>query len=64
MLGRLKNVTVIYSLDEFCKDGECAMFSEEGIPLYYDYDHLSYEGNRYLVERVLAPYLEEIAARP
>ncbi|MBQ4132119.1 MAG: acyltransferase [Desulfovibrionaceae bacterium] len=62
MLARLENATVIYSLDSFCPDEECRMFSDNGVPRYYDRDHLSMdEGSRYQAEKVLAPYLEAIA---
>jgi hypothetical protein len=61
LLGRLEGATIIYSLDAFCPQGECPMFSPEGIPLYLDDDHLSMEGSRYQAQHLLAPFLAEIA---
>ncbi|MBQ4132425.1 MAG: hypothetical protein IJD04_01655 [Desulfovibrionaceae bacterium] len=65
MLGRLKNAVIIDSLEGLCPDGICRMFNEDGLPLYYDENHLSYDlGGRLLVDNVLSPYLDEIANRP
>jgi hypothetical protein len=61
LLGRLAGATIIYSLDAFCPQGECPMFSPEGIPLYRDADHLSMEGSRYQAQHLLVPFLAEIA---
>lgn len=61
LLGRLEGATVIYSLDVFCPQGECMMFSQERVPLYYDDDHLSIAGSHYQAQHLLAPILARIA---
>jgi hypothetical protein len=61
MLDRLEGATIIKSIDAFCPKEDCLVFSEYGIPLYYDDDHLSFEGSRFQVEYLLEPYLMRIA---
>lgn len=63
LVNKIKNATIIYSLDSFCKNNKCNMFNSEGIPLYRDDDHLSFEGSKYQAEDLLSPYLNKIAAR-
>jgi hypothetical protein len=58
-LDRLRGATVIHSIDAFCPAEECLLFDEQGGLLYRDDDHLStYAGGRFLVEKLLKPYLD------
>jgi hypothetical protein len=58
-LKRVERATVINSLDAFCPGETCLLFDEDGLPLYLDDDHLSrWAGGKFLVERVLKPYLK------
>lgn len=52
------HATVIDSLDAFCPGEECIVFDDEGALLYADDDHLSVAGSRFLVQRLLKPFLE------
>ncbi|MDR2164871.1 MAG: hypothetical protein LBO79_04420 [Zoogloeaceae bacterium] len=57
-LRRIRGATVLHTLDAFCPGETCLLTDEDGMPLYYDDDHLSVEpGGRFLIQRVLAPYL-------
>jgi hypothetical protein len=59
MLKNLKGATIIQSIDAFCPTDECLLFNDEGLPLYWDDDHISQRtGGRFLVEKVLKPYLD------
>ncbi|QBK04703.1 acyltransferase [Hylemonella gracilis] len=61
-LSQLHGVTIIPSIDAFCPIDECLLFNEEGASLYRDEDHLSrYSGGRFLVSKVLKPYLDAMA---
>jgi hypothetical protein len=64
LLRSMKNATIIDNdtWDAFCPAGECLAFSERGRLLYFDTDHLTLAGSEFLAEKVLAPYLKEIAA--
>lgn len=54
----IEGATVIYSLDAFCPRETCLLTDEDDLPLYRDDDHLSrWPGGRFLVGRVLKPYL-------
>jgi peptidoglycan/LPS O-acetylase OafA/YrhL len=58
-LQRLRDASVIYSIDAFCPVRACMIFDQEGMPLYRDQNHLStYAGGRFLVEKLLSPYLD------
>jgi hypothetical protein len=60
MLKTLKGATVIQSIDAFCPTEECLLFNDKGFPLYWDDDHISQRtGGKFLVEKVLKPYLDE-----
>ncbi|EGI77381.1 acyltransferase family protein [Hylemonella gracilis] len=61
-LNQLHGATIIPSIDAFCPSDECLLFNEEGASLYRDEDHLSrYSGGRFLVGKVLKPYLDAMA---
>lgn len=62
VLQSLRNVTIVESWDAFCPQGECQVFSETGQLLYSDQHHLTNAGSEFLAEKVLAPYLRELAA--
>ena len=60
MLKSLRGATIIQSIDAFCPTEECLLLNEEGFPLYWDDDHISQRtGGKFLVEKVLKPYLDE-----
>ncbi|GHV59240.1 hypothetical protein FACS1894103_2240 [Campylobacterota bacterium] len=60
ILGRLKNATIIYTTDAFCPIDRCLLTDESGLALYTDNNHISeWAGGRFLVEKVLKPYLDE-----
>jgi hypothetical protein len=60
-LRALKGVTLIEgTVDAFCGKTECPFFDEQGYPLYWDWDHITYlHGAKRLVDKVLRPYLDE-----
>jgi peptidoglycan/LPS O-acetylase OafA/YrhL len=58
-LKRVRGAKIIDSLNAFCPQETCMLFDENSLPLYSDNDHLSrWVGGRFLVERVLKPYLK------
>jgi peptidoglycan/LPS O-acetylase OafA/YrhL len=59
MLGRLQGATIIHTIDAFCPGKECLLSDENGLPLYGDDDHLSQTGGKFLVEKILKPYLDD-----
>jgi peptidoglycan/LPS O-acetylase OafA/YrhL len=60
ILPQIKGATIIYVINAFCPEDKCRIFDDNGAPLYYDDDHLSVNaGGRFLVEKVLKPYLDE-----
>jgi peptidoglycan/LPS O-acetylase OafA/YrhL len=57
ILSRIKNATVINTIDSFCPNDEC-LLTINGELLYLDHCHLtSYTGGKFLVDKVLKPYL-------
>ena len=61
-LRSMQNVTLIETTwDAFCPGAECLVFSEVGQLLYYDKNHLTKAGSKFLTEKVLKPYLEKLA---
>ncbi|MDR1889336.1 MAG: acyltransferase, partial [Zoogloeaceae bacterium] len=58
ILKDIKGAEIIYTLDAFCPADECLLLNEQGLPLYFDDDHLSaHAGGKFLVDKVLEPYL-------
>jgi hypothetical protein len=58
ILKNIKGAEIIYTLDAFCPTDECLLFNEQGLPLYWDGNHLSaHAGGKFLVDKVLEPYL-------
>ncbi|MBX3588695.1 MAG: acyltransferase [Ramlibacter sp.] len=60
MLGQLKNVKVIQSLNGFCPNGTCQAFDADGNLLYADDNHLSVAGSRFQANTVLRDTLDSI----
>ncbi|MCM1511610.1 MAG: hypothetical protein NC112_00595, partial [Oxalobacter formigenes] len=58
LLGEIKGATVISPIDVFCPLDKCHAFSEEGLPLYYNSDHLSEAGGELQARQLFLPYLE------
>lgn len=63
MLAEIKGAEIINGMDALCPNGECPMFDINGMPLYFDDDHLSVYGSHYLVKNLLEPYLIDIAGQ-
>lgn len=59
ILKNLKNVHIIKTFDNFCPGKECKMFSDDGLPLYYDTTHLSINGSMWLANKILKPYIKK-----
>lgn len=64
-LGKIPGVTILRgTLDAFCPGEDCPVFSGDGLPLYYDDDHLSFAGSDKLAREVIAPWLVRKKAVP
>lgn len=64
-LGEIPGVTILRgTLDAFCPGENCRVFSEDGLPLYFDDDHLSSAGSDRLAREIIAPYLARNASQP
>jgi len=57
LLSEIRNATIIDTIGPFCPDGKCLVFTEDGLPMYFDDDHLSPIGSDFQAERILRPYL-------
>jgi hypothetical protein len=57
-LARIKNMTLISALDAFCPMKKCLIFDNNRQAFYLDHAHLSSAGNKFLIDKVLRPYLE------
>lgn len=56
-LAKLPNVVFLEgTLDAFCKNETCELFSPDGIPLYSDDNHLSETGSEKFAREILEPY--------
>ena len=64
-LAEIPGVTVLRgTLDAFCRGETCAVFSEGGLPLYFDADHLSQAGSHKLAREIIAPWIERHKRQP
>lgn len=57
ILMSLKGITVIDSRNAFCGTSSCSPFSDKGVLLYADDNHLSKTGSEYQVSSLLNKYL-------
>jgi len=57
LLSEITNATIIDTIEPFCPGGKCLVFTEDGLPMYMDADHLSPAGSEFQAERILKPYL-------
>ena len=57
LLSEIKNATIINTIEQMCPEENCMVFTEEGLPMYRDHDHLSPAGSKFQAERILKPYL-------
>jgi peptidoglycan/LPS O-acetylase OafA/YrhL len=57
LLAEIRDATIIYTIEKMCPEDKCLVFTEDGLPLYYDDDHLSFAGSEFQAERILKPYL-------
>jgi len=57
ILSEIRGATIIDTIRPFCPGGPCLVFTEDGLPLYYDDDHLSFVGSEFQAEHILKPYL-------
>lgn len=55
--NKLKNVTIINSIDIFCPQSTCILFDEK-VLLYADDDHLSVAGSKFQVNKLIKFYLD------
>lgn len=58
LLEKDSGIPVISVLDAFCPEKYCIVYDENELPLYYDDDHLSRSGSRFLARKILKPYLK------
>jgi hypothetical protein len=57
LLSEINNATIIHTIEQMCPDDKCLVFTEDGLPMYYDDDHLSFAGSEFQAEHILKPYL-------
>ena len=57
LLSEITNATIIDAIGPFCPDGKCLVFTEDGLPMYMDSDHLSAAGSEFQADRIFRPYL-------
>ncbi|MCM1281427.1 MAG: hypothetical protein NC211_06330 [Alistipes senegalensis] len=63
LLGEIKGATVISPIDVFCPLDKCQVFDQDGLPFYYDDDHLSFAGSEFQARQLFLPYLEKWMAK-
>ncbi len=61
---KLPGVTVLDAIDAFCPREECLVLNDEGLPLYYDDDHLSEIGSAFQAQKILRPWLMRTPESP
>ena len=57
LLSEIRHATVINTIGPMCPGGTCLVFTEDGLPMYLDDNHLTSVGSEFLAERILKPYL-------
>jgi hypothetical protein len=57
ILSEIRNATIIDTIGPMCPDGNCMVFTKDGLPMYWDNNHLSYAGSEFQAEYILKPYL-------
>jgi hypothetical protein len=57
VLSEIRNATVIETLKTMCPADTCLVYTENGLPMYFDSHHLSPIGSEFQAERILKPYL-------
>lgn len=57
LLKSIKGATFIDTVNPFCSTGICSILNKDGIPLYFDDDHLSEAGSEFQAREILKPYL-------
>ncbi|MCM1129668.1 MAG: acyltransferase [Alistipes senegalensis] len=63
LLGEIKGAEVISPIDVFCPLDKCRVFDEEGLPFYYDDDHLSVAGSELQARGAFLPYLRRMVEK-
>jgi peptidoglycan/LPS O-acetylase OafA/YrhL len=59
LLSEIRGARIVETVDAFCPGERCGVFTPDGLPLYYDDDHLSHAGSAFQAQRILKPYLTE-----
>ena len=44
------HLTYIDILGTECRDGTCMLFAPDGVPIKFDYGHLTFSGARFIIE--------------
>jgi len=57
LLAEIRDATVIDTIGPMCSPGKCLVFTENGLPMYWDDNHFSYIGSEFQAEHILRPYL-------
>ncbi|MDR1856656.1 MAG: acyltransferase [Desulfovibrio sp.] len=57
LLQEIHEATIIETIPKFCPGGTCRMFTDDGMPLYNDDDHLSLVGSVFQAKEIFMPYL-------
>jgi peptidoglycan/LPS O-acetylase OafA/YrhL len=64
LLSEIRGATIIDTIKTFCPGEACLVFTEDGLPLYFDDDHLSPVGSDFQAEHILTPYLTKTPLEP
>lgn len=57
LLSRLHGATIIDVIGPMCLEGQCRLFTDDGLPMYGDDNHLSTAGSDFQAKYVLYPFL-------